>query len=485
MRRPELAVFLALTCCATVPATVAPVAAPPPWTRTTAPAALPALARHEPATRMQRLANGLQVVVIEHHRRPVVSARLVFRVGAASEPPDQAGSTWLAISLLGDTYDRRTGGTLDVVSEKPARRQIAEAGGQFRSRVTSDSSWIGIDGYSVDTSRYLGMLARLTMNPRHGEDSFAGRRAAMQDAIDDLALSENGLYVDRLSQLAFGPDHVYARPLIGNAQTLAELHLDQVVKQQARALRPDGTTLLVVGDVDPEAVLKQAAEVFGRWRWQREVEPPKVELPAMPKRRAVLFVPRQPARATSLCAVRPLSDVNAPDAVLDVLAEIIGDGRLRESLRERRGLTYHTSAEILRHRHARTLVACTSLRAAETTEGLRIFLQTLAEAGASPFAPAEVERAKEMLIGRLEGGDDDVASSVHTWLTSFDLGWTTSPGERIAALRSVTAEEVQQLAGQLLKVNGLHLALSGEPGLVEPAFPANGLGFPTQVRAGH
>jgi len=372
-----------------------------------------------------------------------------------------------------------------LFDEKSARRQIAEAGGQLQVRVLPETASIGIDGYATDTLRYLSMLDRTLRDRRHGVDSFAGRRDGLLDALDDLEMGDDQTFFQCVAQRAFGPGHPYARPVYGNTQSVSDLALEQVVERQNRLLRPAGSTLLVVGDVKPEAVFSKATELFGSWAPRAGPPQPKIPAPVVARRKSVMLVRRTPARTTMVCAARPLTDVKAPDAALEVLAEVVGSNRLRDALRERRGLTYATAAELVVHRNARALLACTRLRAGETTEGLKTFLGTLADLKTSPPTQSEVERAKALLASYREAAYDDLASTVASLTFAIEVGRTATAADQIAAIRNVTTAEVQQLASQLSTLDYYQLVISGDPSQIEPAVRVAGLGVPTTVRLDH
>src|SRR5882724_4832013 len=71
----------------------------------------PPLAAHAiviPTARETQLSNGLNVVVVEDSRLPLVSYRLALRVGTAYDPPKLPGLTDLLAGLLPEGTTSRT-----------------------------------------------------------------------------------------------------------------------------------------------------------------------------------------------------------------------------------------------------------------------------------------------------------------------------------------------------------------------------------------
>lgn len=484
--RAVLAVLCAA--CATAPPKEDPPAqsgsaeAPKPrmvtrWQRPDPPGPLPAVARTEPRPSRVTLANGLEVVVVENHRRRIVSTRLFFPTGAAADAPEQSGATWLAVALLGDTFDELTEDRRPVrYEEKSVARQVAEAGGGWTWGASEDQAFIGIDGYATDTAAYLTRLSDVVRERRHGEASFTARMQAITDALNELELSDSVVLQEHLGRLAFGEGHPYARPVYGTAASLSELTLNDAIDRQQTLLDPRGATLLVVGDVEVPAVLRAATRAFAQWRvGASKRSPVKVPPPRVVKRTQVTFLPRKPSRITTLCAARPLTGVTASEGALDVLARVVGE-RLGQTLREKSGLTYTASAAVLRYRSAQVLLACSGVVFTDTTAGLLLFKDALAALAAAPPQPAEVERAKAGLVTLRESALDDVSGAMEQWRRALLLGTPAGAARYVAEVKAVTAEQVHALAARVLAADRVQWAVSGEVGPVTAAVKAAGLG---------
>src|SRR5205823_1506492 len=75
---------------------------------TTPPQPTPLKPVHFPPFKEATLPNGLQLVVIEHHEQPVVSATLSFRAGGIYDPKGKEGLSDLAAELLSKGTDNRS-----------------------------------------------------------------------------------------------------------------------------------------------------------------------------------------------------------------------------------------------------------------------------------------------------------------------------------------------------------------------------------------
>ena len=460
------------------PAAVEAVAPRPRAPLSPLPAPAAAARSPVPAAREATLASGLRVVVIEHHRRPVLGVYLVLPTGSASDPPGSAGATRLALLVAGDLHERSSTGE-ELVDEKSFRRQVADLGGAAALVTAPDASLIAFDGYPQDAGAYFRLLADALSRPRHGEQSFTERRNQTLDALEDVEAADPEALQRAIREAAFGGGQPYARSELGTVRDLSRLGLEDVIARQRALLVPEGATLLVVGDVRTDRVLAEAGAAFRRWvgsgpRLSRDrmVRPPQPS--------AVTFIRRQPASTLMACAARDLADVQASDAELQVLAAVLGGGarsRLMLSLREAEGLTYTASAELVRYRSARAFLACAPLAGARAEEGVRLFRQALEKLRSSPPDQDELARARALLDAEREAALEDAGGLGRLWVEALARGLRAPQFEpERAALERVTPADVQRAARSVLRPGAVQWILSGDTVAAGSAARANGLG---------
>ena len=474
-----------LAACATTPR---PKAAPPtelqsptpapsaPYVRSAVPMGLPQIPRTRPVARTKTLKNGLKVVVVEDHRARLVKTRLLFSTGSAADQEDAAGATYFALALLGDTYDE-----LDAderprrMLEKSARYLAMMAGSQLMFDVTPDSSWIGIDGYSVDTATILRRLDAVITAQRHGEFSFQGRVQSTVDIVNELELTDGLVLEQYLTQLAFGETHLYARPVFGTPKSLGKLGLEDVIERQQALLTPAGTTLLVAGDVQADEIFRRVQESFGDWKGTANpltvVPPPKVT-----RRRSVVFLPRKPSRNTLICLTRPLSDLQASASATQLALAVLGEARISATLREKLGMTYSVTSAMVERRSARALLICTRAKGVDTIDATRRILEEVSELERRPPTLAELEHARAMAISQAEMEQDDLNGIVSAWQQAAVMRQPAPPETKVEELRKVTVEDLLAVSKKLAALDSMQLIFSGERPLVEAAARANALG---------
>src|SRR5947209_1628102 len=103
------------------------------------------------------LANGLQVVIVEDRRLPLVSFRLAFRSGDANDPPSLPGLSDMMSHLLTEGTETRTS------------REIAESVERLGATLTVGSSYdfttVAASALSIYAEEILDLLADVTLRP--------------------------------------------------------------------------------------------------------------------------------------------------------------------------------------------------------------------------------------------------------------------------------------------------------------------------------
>ncbi len=418
------------------------------------------------------LKNGLTVHVVEHHQRPLVRLRLVFPSGSSSDDSSRAGATGFAVALLGLGRDVHTpSGELDFV-EKPLRRALVERGAYFRSGVDLDGAFVGIDGLSREARPLLETLADAVKRPRQSEAAFAGLLEAASDMVDERQLTDPEVLQRAVLQRAFGDEE--AGVPFGTAESLARLSLEPVLRRQEALLHPAGATLLVLGDVRAAEVRALITTAFSSWSGVEDAPVKASPVSARPAPRAgVTFLPRPGARATLVCAARPLGDLKASDAAVEVLAEVLGR-RLTARLREREALTYQVATSLEYRLENRALVVCTRFQSQATLVGLRQLFSVLDKA--PPLGVEELEVARRQVVARTERQLASLDGLTALWLGHRVRGRAFQPKEALAGLGRVTLPEVAASWAAVTSQATFQLVLLGDLAHVAPAAKALKLG---------
>ncbi len=210
------------------------------------------------------LDNGMEVVVVEDHRAPVLQHMVWYRAGSADEPKGSSGVAHFLEHLLFKATDTLESGELSST--------VAANGGR-------DNAFT-----SYDYTAYYQRVAadRLELMMRMESDRMRNIRLTEKDIETerDVILEERNQRTDNNPRALFGEqmsavqyhNHRYGVPVIGWRHEMETLDMEDALSFYQTYYSPNNAILVVSGDVDPDEVKRLAEEYYG-------VIPATVDLP--------------------------------------------------------------------------------------------------------------------------------------------------------------------------------------------------------------
>ncbi len=216
----------------------------------------PSLAVRFPPVAREVLGNGLGVWSSAQSAHPVVSATVVILAGSADDPADRPG----LISLLGDLLDEGAGGR-DAIGLSDA---LARLGSRLTVDVGPDAMAISIASLARHFEETLAIVADIVRRPHLADADFERVRDLTRNRLRQLRQSP-GTVADRAFTADVYEAHPYGHGGLGTTRALDALTLDELRSAWARVIAPSRSTLVVAGDVTPDAVMRAATALFGSW----------------------------------------------------------------------------------------------------------------------------------------------------------------------------------------------------------------------------
>src|SRR5438552_17514068 len=219
-----------------------------------------------------KLANGLEIVVVESHSIPRFHGQLFFRSGSAAVSPRAPGLAEMTATMV------RTG------TAKRASRQIEEdlrrLGANLSSSAGQDTSAISFGGLSEFAEPLLALVNELAREASFPEAEFERERRQKLEEVKLERTHPGFLAGERLRKVLFG-EHPYAKISPSEAQVAAYKREDlQTVYREAYT--PENGMLLLVGDFEPKAILAAVDKIFSPWSGKKPAVP-SAAAPANPR----------------------------------------------------------------------------------------------------------------------------------------------------------------------------------------------------------
>jgi len=408
-----------------------------------------------PAVARDTLENGLQVVVVENHEQPVVSIRLYVPAGEVAEGDLPAG----VANLTTDVLDKGAG---SLSGEEIARR-VEGAGASLGLSASNDFAFAATTTLTDRLDTVLEVFTTVVREPTFPEEAFERAKERFLSNLRAELSQPAALASRRFNRVVYG-DHPYGEE--PTPETVAEITRDQLREFHARHWVPEGSLLVLAGDVEPAEGHEIARRWFGEWRGER---PPAPETSAPPERtdREVHLVHR-PGSVQSNIRVGHLGiePSNEDRYALDVMNKVLGGGanaRLFLILREEKGWTYGAYSGFSEPQGLGSFSARAEVRNPVTDSALLEILDQMERIREEPVSETELEEAKSFLTGsfplRIETPSQVASQVADAILRGLGIEYLETYRSRIS---EVGREEVRAAAREYLHPDRAAVVVVGD-----------------------
>lgn len=202
------------------------------------------------------LTNGLRVILAEDHSAPLVATNILYRVGAANDPPGRSGFAHLLEHLMSTAFSHVKAGEFD--------RLLEAAGAENNACTTLDYTAYQMIAPANQLPLLLWLESERMGFSRITRSAFkAQRRVVIEELKETVTNSPYGASDERFDTLAFQGYPPYERPVIGTVPDLTAAHPDELLDFQSRYYRPNNATLVIAGDLDPGLTQALVQAYFG------------------------------------------------------------------------------------------------------------------------------------------------------------------------------------------------------------------------------
>ncbi|MFN4181888.1 MAG: M16 family metallopeptidase [bacterium] len=260
-----------------------------------------------------RLANGMEIAVVENREQPVVAMQLWYKIGSACDFPGKSGMAHFLEHMMFKGTSR--------LKEEEFSLRIQKWGGECNAFTSEDSTTYVSEIPSAYWKEVLEMEAERmqSIRLRHFEEE---KKVIMEERRRTMENQPQGILYEQVRSVMF-THHPYRNPIIGWMEELKSIQKEEMLRFYRSYYHPGNTFLTVVGDVDAEEVFSFTERVFGKIPVQQKSECQEVSEPLSEKYVRV----RRPGLASFVYDSYLLpAPTKAPIFALELLATILGEG---------------------------------------------------------------------------------------------------------------------------------------------------------------
>jgi predicted Zn-dependent peptidase len=420
--------------------------------RSKAPAAGPAPTIAIGDYHLEKLPNGLTLIVVENHRLPRVSWDLNLDLVPLKEGT-KAGYVRFAGSLLGTGTDTRTKAQID--------ESIDFIGGQLRT----SSQGIFASSLTRHTDALLEVMSDVLLHPTFSEAELEKFRTQALSGLASNATDPGAISSNLRARVLFGEDHPYGE--VETQQSLKAIAREDLVGYHSTYFRPNVAYLVVVGDITPQLAREKALRYFGAWQ-PAEVPVNFVPMIGMQRGNQVCFADL-PGAVQSNIAITHVVQLKPgePDAIaVSVMNNILGgggfSGRLMQNLRESKAYTYGARSSLSPDRTLGRFVATANVRNEVTDSAVVEFMAEIQRITREKVTASELQTTIQYMTGSfarsLEDPETVAAFALNIERNKLPKDYYKTYLQKLAA---VTVEDIQRVAASYLRPEALFITVVG------------------------
>ncbi len=407
------------------------------------------------------LDNGLRLVTSAMPHTQSVCIAIFIGVGSRYEADPEAGVSHFIEHLCFNGTQRR-----------PTAKEISEAiegvGGILNGGTDKELTlyWCKVAQHHFPLA--LDVLTDVLLNSRFDPRDMERER---QVIINEINMSKDsppqrvGMLIDEL----LWPGHPLGRDIAGNAESVTAITRDTMLDYLRGHYLPGNTVVAIAGNIQHKEAVTAVSQSLGKWADQKPYSGYLAYKEQLERR---LHIETRDIEQVNLCLALPGLPLLHPQRfTLDLLNIILGEGmssRLFVEIRDKLGLAYsiHSYVEHFLDSGSTTIYA--GVQPKNLKVAIKAILEQLCQLKET-IPEAELFKAKELSKGRLLLRMED-SRSVAGWLGGQEIltGRILSLDQVISIIDAITAEQLWQLAQELLTESQLRLAVVGPVASDEP-----------------
>jgi zinc protease len=400
--------------------------------------------------------SGIEAWLVRESATPLVAMAYSFHGGSAQDPAGKAGAANLAASLLDEGA-----GDLD---SKTYHERLENHAIELNFRVGRDYFTGSLRTLTEHRDEAFGLLKLALTAPRFDTEAVERVRMQILAGLRRDTTNPNDIASKTWWHAAF-PDHPYGRSTKGTLESVPNVTADDMRDYVRRAFAHNGLKIAIVGDIDAATAGKLIDVAFGALPATNDLhDVPNVDLQGLGRR----IVTKVAVPQAVVAFGGPGLARHDPDFMAGyVVNHIFGGGtftsRLYSEVREKRGLAYGVSDNLIWFRHTAVSIGGTATRADRTGDAIAIIAAEAKRMADDGPTADELAKAKSYIKGSyaltLDTSSKIAAQLVQIQTDNLGIDYIQ---RRSAMIDAVTLDDARRVAKRLYG-QGMLVSIAGEP----------------------
>ncbi|MGI9546307.1 MAG: M16 family metallopeptidase [Flavobacteriaceae bacterium] len=414
-----------------------------------------------PTVQRAELSNGLQIMLAERKGVPTIEVNLMVNAGYKTDYLSSPGTAALAMDLLDEGTS--TMNSLEI-SEK-----FQLFGASLRTYSNTDVSSVYMSTLKPSLTESLELFTDVILNPAFPENEFERLRTEQINNIKKEKSQPISMALRVMNKYLYGDDHPYSNPYTGSGyeQTVAELSREDILAFYKTWMKPNNSTIAVVGDVSMDELVKTLEGSLGKWK-KGDVPEIKFNEPNVNSRNTLYLMDRPESQQSMIIAGHLTEKYGAISQIaLEQMVNILGGdftSRINMNLREDKHWAYGAGGFVLGSKEERPFIMYAPVQTDKSAESITELRKEISEFISSrPATKEELDKVKTNQVLKLPGQWETNRSVNNSLANIFrysleDDYYQTYDDE----VRKLSLEEVIDVSNQVVKPEEVNWFVVGD-----------------------
>ena len=349
-----------------------------------------------PTIQRAKLSNGLQLMLVEDHKLPLVHFNLVLNSGWAADPADRPGAASLTAELLDEGTTKRS-----AIEISAAAQAI---GANLGTASSFDGSIVQLNVLKKHMDTGLALMSDIVLNPTFPKEELERQRKNYLGRIQQEAKDPGVAARKTFLRLLYGPTHPYGQPFTGSGteSSIRAIRQEDLINFYKTNFVPNNATMVIAGDISIDEAKKELEAAFHAWK---EGPVPKNKIPdPEPFARTKIYIVDKPNAPQSVIyagnlGIRRSDPDYVPSQVLNSAFGGKFTSRINMNLRESKGYSYGARSAFMDSRDVGAFWVAAPVQTQSTKESIIEIMKELQEIGGSkPLTTNELADAKDNIV---------------------------------------------------------------------------------------
>ena len=428
-----------------------------------------------PKIQRTKLSNGMDVLLVENHKLPLVQLNLVLKSGWSNDPSDKPGTASLTAELLDEGTTTRN--ALQISDG------VRDLGAELTTASSFDGSRVNLNILKRNLDQGLALMTDIVMNPTFPKEELERQQKIYLGRIAQEAKQPSVAALKTFMRNLYGPDHPYGQPFTGTGteESIKTIQRDDLLNYYRSNFFPNNSAVVIAGDVTLQEATAKLENAFGAWK-QGKFENKTIPEPPSVGSTRVLIVDKPEAPQSMVVLGYPFIRRDDLDyETLTLVNNVLGGkftSRINMNLREDKGFSYGASSSFLALRSIGPFYASAPVQTQSTKESIVEMLKEVRGIrGERPLTDQEIADSKSNIIKRYPQQFQTLSGIASQLGNIYLYGLPDDEWSRyLTRINGVTSQTASDAAKKHLKDDGILIVVVGDRKKIESEVKALNLG---------